>query len=171
MWDHPPTSSQQQQQPSNNEAVVKQSADGEDNNNNDFFYKEKEQLACCLANVIICLLEHDKCILRRLILEDYDNNDNDDLNKSMERKAKHIHILHPPLRGDIRAIVLLPIINNNSNNKTNMEHYWNRHLPPVEYPKERIWGDCPPPPQFLGGQAIAGSVTARGRHTYHQTIN
>ena len=61
MWDHPPTSSHQQ--PSNNEAVVKQSADGEDDNDDDLFYKEKEQITCRLANMIICLSEHDKCML------------------------------------------------------------------------------------------------------------
>jgi len=167
IWDHPPTTSQQeqeQQQPSNNEAVVELNDDNDDHDG--IFYKEKEQLACRLANVVICLSEHDKCMLRRLMLED-GNDDIDDLNESMERKMKRIHILHPPLRGDIRELALLPIINNIDSNETDVEHYWNCHLPPeaklaIEKVSSSTSSSSPPPPSSLPSSSPSSSSLTEG---------
>lgn len=59
------------------------------------FYKEKEQLSCQMSNVIICLSEHDRSLLQKLI-------DDDDESLSKQK----IHILYPPLRGDIYNLAM-----------------------------------------------------------------
>lgn len=63
----------------------------------DQFYRENEQLSCHLANAIICLAEHDKCKIQ-ILIEDRDSS-HEPIKK--EKKIKNVHILHPPLRGDI----------------------------------------------------------------------
>ncbi|KAL7490515.1 hypothetical protein ACHAWT_000089 [Skeletonema menzelii] len=68
------------------------------------FYKEMEQLSCRLADGIICLSEHDKCALHRLMMLQ-DNNDKDETNPTCclgkQKKMQDITILPPPLRGDV----------------------------------------------------------------------
>jgi len=56
------------------------------------FYKEEEQLSCQMSNMVICLSEHDRSLLQKLI-------DDDDDTESLSKQK--IHILYPPLRGDI----------------------------------------------------------------------
>ena len=63
----------------------------------DQFYRQKEQLSCRLANGIICLAENDKCMIQKLI-------DDDNSHEPTGEKIKHVFILHPPLRGDIREL-------------------------------------------------------------------
>ena len=61
------------------------------------FYKEKEQLSCQqMSNVVICLSEHDRSLLQKLI-DDYDT-------ESLSNQK--IHILYPPLRGDIYNLAM-----------------------------------------------------------------
>lgn len=61
------------------------------------FYKEKEQLSCQMSNVVICLSEHDRSLLQKLI-------DDDDDTESLSKQK--IHILYPPLRGDIYNLAM-----------------------------------------------------------------
>ena len=61
------------------------------------FYKEKEQLSCQMSNVVICLSEHDRSLLQKLI------DDNDDTESLSKQK---IQILYPPLRGDIYNLAM-----------------------------------------------------------------
>ena len=69
------------------------------------FYHDKEQLSCRLADAIICLAEHDRGTLQRLVEEDGDTTtiscEELPTNERRRRSVKDIHILHPPLRGDI----------------------------------------------------------------------
>ena len=90
------------------------------------FYREKEQLSCRVANVIICLSEHDRGVLQRLIEGD-DGNDIATLTRQQQKPidergdTKTIHILYPPLRGDIWALAV-------HHNDGDME-YLNQYLP------------------------------------------
>ena len=52
------------------------------------FYREKEQLSCRVANVIICLSEHDRGMLQRLIEED----DGNDIAPLTQQQQKPIHV-------------------------------------------------------------------------------
>lgn len=85
--------------------------------NDDQFYREKEQLSCRLASVIICLSEHDKCMIQRLIQNDNSQQQHEPID---ERKIKNIHILYPPLRGDIWELA----------SKNQEVGDFNHHLPP-----------------------------------------
>mmetsp|Transcript_34808 Transcript_34808/g.74126 ORF Transcript_34808/g.74126 Transcript_34808/m.74126 type:complete len:496 (-) Transcript_34808:62-1549(-) len=60
----------------------------------DQFYRMQEQQSCRLACVIVGLAENDRSMLYKLI-------DDDSSNESESETMKRIHILHPPLRGDI----------------------------------------------------------------------
>ena len=60
------------------------------------FYAEKEQLCCRLADLILCLSEHDRRCLQHLIKEDIFLS-----SKEISVKTNTIQILPPPLRGDI----------------------------------------------------------------------
>ena len=90
------------------------------------FYRVKEQLSCRVANVIICLSEHDRGMLQRLIEED-DGNDIAPLTQQQQKPIdergdmKTIHILYPPLRGDIWELAA-------HHNDKDME-YLNQYLP------------------------------------------
>ncbi|KAL7532048.1 hypothetical protein ACHAXR_004400 [Thalassiosira sp. AJA248-18] len=97
--------------------TTSQSDKAEKEESDDQFYREREQLSCRLANVIICLAEHDKCMIQRLV-EDDDNAAQKE--EPMERNIKNIHILHPPLRGDLRQL---------ANTNETVERL-NHHLPP-----------------------------------------
>ena len=82
---------------------VKKDQDTSSNSNSsissdDQFYTEMEQLSCRLADGIICLSEHDKCALQKLMMMQ-DNNDKDEANQ--QKKIREITILPPPLRGDV----------------------------------------------------------------------
>ena len=78
------------------------------------FYRAKEQLSCHMCHVSICLSEHDRMLLQKLIDEDEKNS------ASSHPKHKSIHILYPPLRGDICELA-------NANNDKNDSP--NQHLP------------------------------------------
>ena len=78
------------------------------------FYREKEQLSCHRCHVSICLSEHDRMLLQKLIDDDKKNS------ASSHPKHKSIHILYPPLRGDICELA-------NANNDKNDSP--NQHLP------------------------------------------
>ena len=70
------------------------------------FYKEKEQLSCQMSNVVICLSEHDRYLLQMI-----DDDDNESLSK------QKIHILFPPLRGDVYNLAM-----NQSNISSSLPH-------------------------------------------------
>lgn len=70
------------------------------------FYEEMEQLACRLADGIVCLSEHDRRALHKLMMlqeDDKDEGSNDVMNNSTleQTKIQEIIILPPPLRGDV----------------------------------------------------------------------
>jgi len=71
------------------------------------FYQGKEQLSCQKSNVVVCLSEHDRYLLQKLI----DDDDTENLSK------QKIHILYPPLRGDIYNLAM-----NQSNISSSLPH-------------------------------------------------
>ena len=75
------------------------------------FYKGKERLSCRMAAVIVCVSENDRSALRRLMREDVGDDDDDDEwkrdpNDNRDRREKDVHVLYPPLRGDIRELAM-----------------------------------------------------------------
>lgn len=109
-------------------------ANEEESESDDEFYRRNERVSCRMANVIVCLSDHDKCMLRRLVEEEVAGSCSPRLSTSRsssgltsddepilsEEKAKHIHILHPPLRGDIWELA----------SSSTDESCYNHYLPP-----------------------------------------
>ena len=78
-------------------------------NNDEFaddvsFYKGKECMLCRMASVIVCLSENDRSALRTLMREDVD--DEDDCDDDKNCRGRDVHVLYPPLRGDIRELAM-----------------------------------------------------------------
>ena len=84
LWDHPQTSSSSE------------TIHASDDENDEQFYIQKEQLSCRLADLILCLSEHDRQCLQHLIKQDTLLS-----SEEITMKANSIQILPPPLRGDI----------------------------------------------------------------------
>eukprot|EP00578_Thalassiosira_sp_NH16_P029027 CAMPEP_0181097632 /NCGR_PEP_ID=MMETSP1071-20121207/11674_1 /TAXON_ID=35127 /ORGANISM="Thalassiosira sp., Strain NH16" /LENGTH=478 /DNA_ID=CAMNT_0023180129 /DNA_START=259 /DNA_END=1691 /DNA_ORIENTATION=- len=95
------SSSWEHEQPENEE--IQSSSD-------DQFYRMQEQTSCKSANVIICLAENDRCMLQRLTEDEHSN--------KSANETKRIHILHPPLRGDIWLLA-----------NADSTSYYDHHLP------------------------------------------
>jgi hypothetical protein len=92
----------------------------DDDNDNNTFYWDMERWACRAVDAVVCLSENDRSALRTLMRgweedgngnkgdherrDDKDDDDDDD-NKHRRRrhhgKEKDVHVLRPPLRGDV----------------------------------------------------------------------
>jgi hypothetical protein len=85
--------------------------DGEDVDDN-AFYRAMERRACLAADAVVCVSENDRSALRALMREDNDgdcdgdDDDNDNDGHRRRGKERDVHVLHPPLRGDIRKLAM-----------------------------------------------------------------
>lgn len=82
------------------------------------FYARKERLSCRVASAVVCLSENDRSALRALMREDACDCDDNDKNNDCDckrddadderigQRGKDVHVLYPPLRGDIRELAM-----------------------------------------------------------------
>jgi hypothetical protein len=100
----------------------------DDDDDDNAFYRDMERRACRAADAVVCLSENDRSALRALMRggeedghgnkgdherrDDNDGNDNYDDDDEHRRRRHHerekdVHILRPPLRGDVRELATM----------------------------------------------------------------
>ena len=104
----------------------------DDDNNANAFYRDMERRACHAVDAIVCLSENNRSALRALMRggeedghgnkgdherrdnnddDDNDDDDNDDDDDHRRRRhhgrEKDVHVLRPPLRGDVQELAMM----------------------------------------------------------------